>query len=151
MSINSQNYFILLIIVMVSISTVIIIIFDYYKKRKQEVFNKIIDYVQGKENIILKPIDASYRGAIHTYSKVKNNGYICLTDKHLIYIPYLGKFELFLSIEKIKNVSLSKKFLSYYSPYKTLIIHTEDNQIGFIIKNIELWEKQIKELIENET
>lgn len=114
------------------------------KKAKSRALYALLESVEKSgEEIRLEPIYASYRGALNTYSKVKNNGYLLVSDKHIFFKPVFGSF-IRIPIGDITRIDYRKVFRGSSAGVIISIIITADNEIGFIIKNPQTLEQIIK-------
>lgn len=100
------------------------------------------------DRFIIEPEGALYRGGTGTYSRVKGNGVIALTDRRLIFKKLVGG-DIEIPLGSVEKVSESKWFLrSYRSGRLHLILHLRDgSEVGFIIKNHDAWMRALESAV----
>lgn len=92
-------------------------------------------------SIRLSAVSARYSGADSGYSKIKNNGVLVVGDTKLYFQHFLEKTpSILIPLTDIRNTTVESTFLGESkggvgSDY--LIVHTDDNRIGFLLKDPE--------------
>lgn len=121
----------------------VIVILTWKKKKIDQIMR---DMKFSGETFILGPEKASFRGATAKYGRIKGNGVIGLTSEKVMFIPYIGK-HIIIPIQKIKDVSESKRFLGHYLHRPILILHGTETDAGFFVKNNFRWQNAIKSIV----
>ncbi|MFO8062782.1 MAG: hypothetical protein R6U31_07650 [bacterium] len=121
--------------ILLIISLVLILFYIYYRRKAAAVLMGLRAEMRMDGKILLEPVPASYRGAEKYYTKVKNTGFIGLTENKLYFRPIIMKPSIDIDIDSIVSVESSRHFLSNYNARHTVIIHTADNVLGFIVSD----------------
>ena len=93
----------------------------------------------GEEWVIpLEP--ASYRGAAHTYGRVKGNGVAGLTGRRVVFEPLIGK-GFSVPLARVTGVRTTRWFLGAARASGRHLVLTldDDNEVGFIVHDQERW------------
>ena len=95
--------------------------------------------LRGEEWVI--PLEsASYRGATHTYGRVKGNGVAGLTDRRVVFEPVIGK-GFAIPLTRVIGVRVTRWFLgAARASGKHLVLTLDDgNEVGFMVRDDERW------------
>jgi hypothetical protein len=95
--------------------------------------------LRGEEWVI--PLEsASFRGAVHTYGRVKGNGVAGLTDRRVVFEPLIGK-GFSVPLFRVTGVRLSRWYLgAARASGKHLVLKLDDdNEVGFLVRDDERW------------
>jgi|GEM_PF-697690 len=99
----------------------------------------------GEEWLI--PLEsASYRGARHTYGRVKGNGVAGLTTRRLVFEPLIGR-GFSVPLTRVTGVRVSRWFLgAARARGKHLVLTLDtDNEVGFFVHDHERWLRALQE------
>ena len=95
--------------------------------------------LRGEEWVI--PLEsASYRGATHTYGRVKGNGVAGLTDRRVVFEPLIGK-GISVPLARVTGVRVTRWFLgAARASGRHLVLTLDDgNEVGFLVGDEERW------------
>ncbi len=99
------------------------------------------------ETFVINPEFASFRGATAKYGRVKCDGVIGLTNDKIIFIPFIGS-KTEIPLKEICDVTEEKKFLGCYRAGMTvLVLHEQEVNIGFYVKDNIKWQNTITGII----
>jgi hypothetical protein len=93
----------------------------------------------GDEWVI--PLEAaSYRGAKHTYGRVKGGGVVGLTSRRLVFEPLIGK-GFSVPLGRVSSARESRWFLGAARVSgRHLVLSLDDgNEVGFFVHDTERW------------
>jgi hypothetical protein len=100
----------------------------------------------GEEWVI--PLEAaSYRGARHTYGRVKGSGVAGLTRRRVVFEPLIGK-GFSVPLARVTAVRETRWFLgAARASGKHLVLSLDDeNEVGFIVDDRERWLRALADL-----
>jgi hypothetical protein len=100
----------------------------------------------GEEWVI--PMEgASYRGARHTYGRVKGNGVAGLTRRRIVFEPLLGA-GFGVPLARVTEVRVTRWFLgAARARGRHLVLVLDDgNEVGFFFRDRERWLRALAEL-----
>jgi hypothetical protein len=100
----------------------------------------------GEEWVI--PLEAaSYRGARHTYGRVKGSGVAGLTSRRLVFEPLIGK-GFSVPLVRVTSVREARWFLgaARVSGKHLVLSLDDDNEVGFFVHDRECWLRALAEL-----
>jgi hypothetical protein len=95
--------------------------------------------MRGEQWVI--PLEsASYRGATHTYGRVKGNGVAGLTDHRVVFEPLIGK-GFTIPLARVTGVKVTRWFLgAARASGRHLVLTLDDgNEVGFFVRDQERW------------
>ena len=100
----------------------------------------------GEEWVI--PLEAaSYRGAQHTYGRVKGNGVAGLTRRRVVFEPLIGK-GFSVPLVRVTAVRESRWFLGAARVRGMHLVFAldDDNEVGFFVHDRERWLRALTDL-----
>jgi hypothetical protein len=100
----------------------------------------------GEEWVI--PLEgASYRGARHTYGRVKGNGVAGLTRRRVVFEPLLGT-GFSVPLVRVTGVRVSRWFLgaARVSGSHLVLALDDGNEVGFFVRDRERWLRALADL-----
>lgn len=102
------------------------------------------DLAASGEKVLVGPESAVYRGGSGSYSKVKGNGTIVLTDRRLLFHKLTGGV-VEVARSAIVGVKRSKGFQGSRVGGQThLVVATaEPAEVGFFVQNLDAWERAL--------
>lgn len=119
------------------------LVFLMIRKRLRDLGREMEDSCRRKgHRVLLGPSSANYRGADAVHGRVRGNGMICLTDRHIIFRKLFGAgIEIPREeVEAVTAESWFKEKTSFATGGKILVVHTRDgNRTGFLLKDWEMW------------
>ncbi len=83
---------------------------------------------------------ATYRGATHTYGRVKGSGVVGLTDRRIVFEPLIGK-GFSIPLARVTGVKITRWFLgAARAPGRHLVLTLDDgNEVGFYVSDQDRW------------
>lgn len=97
------------------------------------------DVVARGEQAVRGPESASYRGATSQYGRVKGNGALVLTDRHLVFRKLFGA-EIEIPRGDIVGARLETWFLRSSVGRPVLVLTTRtDIEVGLLVRDPEAW------------
>jgi hypothetical protein len=100
----------------------------------------------GEEWVI--PLEgASYRGARHTYGRVKGNGVAGLTRRRLVFEPLIGE-GFSVPLVRVTEVRVNRWFLGAARARgrHVVLVLDDGNEVGFIFRDHESWLRALADL-----
>jgi len=119
----------------------------YMSWKKAKIAGLFREMKLSGETFIINPEFASFRGATARYGRVKCDGVIGLTNDKIIFIPFIGS-KTEIPLKEICDVTEEKKFLGCYRAGMTvLVLHEQEVDIGFYVKDHIKWQNTITGVI----
>lgn len=135
-------------LVVIIIGLVLFLCFVIYMSwKKRKIAGLFRQMKLSGETFLINPEFASFRGATAKYGRVKCDGVIGLTNDKIIFIPFIGS-KTEIPLKEIRDVSEEKKFLGHYRAGITvLVLHGQEAEIGFYVKDNMKWQNTITGII----
>jgi hypothetical protein len=139
-----------MIIIIIIIVFIIVLFFSftlYMSSKKRKIAGLFRQMQMSGQTFIITPEFASFRGATHTYGRVKCDGMIGLTADKIIFIPLVGK-KIEILLGHIKTVTEEKSFLGSHRPGMSfLVLHGHEADIGFFVRDNIKWQNILTGMI----
>jgi hypothetical protein len=137
--------------VVLIIAVVSVVLFSgfvvYMSWKKRTIMASLRHMKMSGMSFILGPEISSYRGATSRYGRVKCDGVLALTEKTLIFLPYIGNKKE-IPLRELRDVEITDKFLGQYrAGAEVLVLHGNDFSIGFFVQDGNRWLSAIVMLI----
>lgn len=127
------------------------LIFLWMRRKRTKLSGEMCQSPAGK--VVLGPVSALYRGADAVYGNVKGNGVICLYENALVFEKLVGR-RIRIERADITSVSVEKWFKGkscWGAGGRHLVVIMKDgNRVGFLLRNAELWAREISPLKRDE-